>query len=446
MTSRISRRQFASRGIRIAGGLAAVLYAGSAAGGVRRSPNDQLKIAAIGVGNKGRHNIDQIRGENWIAFCDVDAGFLDACNADYPGAALYRDYRRMFDDLAGKIDAVVVSTADHTHAPATSVALSLGKHVYCEKPLTHTVAEARTIARLAARQRVATQMGIQIHADPNYRRVVEVVRSGVIGTIREVYTWCNKGWSDGRFKEAPDAIPAGLDWDLWLGPAHSRPFCRDVHPANWRRFWEFGSGTFGDMACHIMDLPFWALDLQSPERVEAKGPEVHPDGTPAWCQASYEFSRPGSDPLRLFWADGGRNFDLVQRTLDRSGRPLSEWGLGILFVGDGGMLAADYGQYQLLPSEKFGGFEPPAPTIPDSIGHWNEWLDACRTGAPTTCNFGYAGRLTETVLLGIVAYRSQQALSWDPTTLTVGNNPAAQHLLTKEYRRGFEVIGLGRGD
>ncbi len=440
-----TRRQFLSRSLQLSGGLAAVIYAGNTvAAPRRRSANDQLNIAAIGVGNKGKHNIDEIRGENWVAFCDVDTTFLNACNAQYPGATLYRDYRKLFDEIAGKLDAVVVSTADHTHAPATSIALSLGKHVYCEKPLTHTVAEARTIARLASGHKVATQMGIQIHAEPNYRRVVELIRSGAIGTVHEVYSWCNKGWSDGRFVEA--RLPANLDWDLWLGPSRQRPFCSDIHPANWRRFWEFGTGTFGDMACHIMDLPFWALDLQYPTSVSATGPEVHPDGAPAWCQATYEFPRADGDPLKFHWSDGGSHFDLVKQTLDHSGRSLADWGLGVLFVGDKGMLVADYGQSQLLPADRFAGFVPPAPSIPDSIGHWNEWLQACKTGSPTTCDFSYAGRLTETVLLGTVAYRSQQPVVWDPSTLIIPDNPLAQHLLTKEYRRGFEVVGLGRGD
>lgn len=441
-----SRRRFLRDSIQISSGLAAVLYAGHGQSKISNSPNEKLNIAAIGVGNKGKHNIDQIINENWVAFCDVDTTFLDACKMEFPGAAQYRDFRKMFDEMAGKIDAVVVSTADHTHAPATSIALSLDKHVYCEKPLTHTVAEARTISKLAAKHKVATQMGIQIHAEPNYRRVVELVRSGAIGEVNEVYTWCNKGWSDGRFNETPDKLPANLDWDLWLGPARQRPYCENVHPANWRRFWEYGSGTFGDMACHVMDLPFWALDLKSPSSINASGPELHPDGAPAWCQASYEFPREGKAPMKFHWSDGGTNFDLVKSTMDNEGRPLSDWGLGTLFVGDKGMLVADYGQNLLLPQDKFTDFNRPEPSIPDSIGHWNEWLNACKTGDPTTCNFEYACRLTESVLLGIVAFRSQKPVVWDAKSMIVKDNDLAQQFLTKEYRKGFEVVGLGRGD
>lgn len=407
-----------------------------------QSANDKLNLAAIGVGNKGRHNVDQIHNHNWVAFCDVDENFLNACHQQHSTAQTFRDYRKMFDKLSNKIDGVVVSTADHTHAPATSIALSLDKHVYCEKPLTHTVAEARAIRQLSLKHKVATQMGIQIHAESNYRRVVELIRSNAIGQITEVYTWCNKGWSNGRFAEAPGKKPSSLAWDLWLGPASDRVYCENVHPANWRRFWEFGSGTFGDMACHIMDLPFWALDLKSPTKVTASGPELHAVGTPSHCLATYEFPMDNRSSLKFHWSDGGSHFDLVKSTLDHQGNSLANWGLGVLFVGENGMLAADYGRCQLLPEEQFVDFKSPERTIPDSIGHWNEWLEACQTGEPTTCNFDYSGRLTETVLLGIVAFRAGQEFSWDPETMSIQDNPRAQDLLTKEYRSGFEVIGL----
>jgi predicted dehydrogenase len=348
----------------------------------------------------------------------------------------------MLDAEAKRVDAVVVSTADHTHAGPTAAALSLGKHVYCEKPLTHTVAEARAVARLAAKHKVATQMGTQIHATGNYRRVVEAVQSGAIGQVREVYNWCNKDWSNGRFQKA-EKPPANLDWDLWLGPAKERPFSPAIHPANWRRFWEYGSGTFGDMAAHVMDLPFWALGLRYPTSVVAEGPPVHPDGTPAWVLARYEFPARGDQPAVAFhWSDGGKHHDAVKNTRDRRGQSLGTWGLGVLFVGDKGMLAADYGHYELLPAERFGDFKPPAPSIPESVGHWNEWVRACKTGGPTTCNFEYAGALTETILLGVVAYRTGQKLTWDAKALKATNAPAADEFLTKQYRKGWEVVGV----
>jgi predicted dehydrogenase len=302
------------------------------------------------------------------------------------------------------------------------------------------VAEARHIAQMADQAKVATQMGTQIHASNNYRRVVEVVQGGAIGRVSEVYTWCNKGWSDGKFKPWDGPPPEHIAWDLWLGPAQERPYSPNVHPANWRRFWEYGSGTFGDMACHVMDLPFWALGLQYPTSVSCEGPPVDPVGAPAWVKVRYEFpAKDGGEPLKFYWSDGGAHFDLVKSTLDYHGQSLSRWGLGSLFVGEKGMLVADYGKYQLMPKDKFANFEPPPRTIPDSIGHWKEWTEACKTGSPTTCNFQYAGRLTETVLLGIVAYRSGERLEWDAEKLRATNCPAADEFIHKKYREGWEL-------
>jgi predicted dehydrogenase len=441
MSHRIHRRRFLSDSLKISGSLAAAIHVG---GPLRAStsPCEKLNIAAIGVANKGRHNIDQLTAHNIVALCDVDENYLNEAAKIFPQAARYRDYRKLLDEQASRIDAVVVSTADHTHAPATGAALELGKHVYCEKPLTHTVAEARAMAALAAKYNVATQMGIQIHAEENYRRVVELIWSGAIGEVTAVYNWCNKGWSDGRFNANSGPVPAHLDWDLWLGPAAQRPYSDNLHPANWRRFWEFGSGTFGDMACHVMDLPFWALKLKHPSMIHCEGPPAHPDGAPAWCRATYDFPRDGAEPLAVHWADGGENFDFVKQTMDADSKPLSDWGLGILFVGTQGMLAADYGRRHLLPADQFKDFVPPEPSIAPSIGHWNEWTEACKTGGATSCNFEYSGRLTETVLLGVVAYRSGTRIQWDADSLTCRDNPAAQAFISKSYRDGFEVAGI----
>lgn len=442
VSRKIHRRKFLGESLRLSGAMAAAVHLGGQSRTRFYAPNDKLRIAAIGVANKGRDNIDHLTEHEIVALCDVDENYLNQAAQSFGQARRYRDYRELFDREANQIDAVIVSTADHTHAPATSVALQLGKHVYCEKPLTHTVAEARAIARLSEKQKVATQMGTQIHAEENYRRVVELIRSGAIGEVTEVYNWCNKGWADGRFNPQSGPAPAHLDWNLWLGPAADRPYSDNLHPANWRRFWDFGSGTFGDMACHVMDLPFWALDLQYPSSVRCEGPEVHPDGAPAWCRATYEFPRSDGTPLKFHWADGGENFDLVKQSVDADGQSLANWGLGILFVGTAGMLAADYGRRQLLPADRFRDFEPPAPSIEPSVGHWKEWADACRSGAATSCNFSYSGRLTEAVLLGIVAFRSRAKIDWDWETLTARDNPDAQQWLTKEYRQGFEVVGL----
>jgi predicted dehydrogenase len=439
--SRLNRREFL-HSTAVAGGLASAIYVGHAAAQESKSANEKLNIACIGVANKGRHNIDELASQNIVVLCDVDERHLNQAGERWPEARKYRDYRKMLEAEVNKIDAVVVSTSDHTHAPATSVALDLGKPVYCEKPLTHTVAEARAIAKLAKKKGVATQMGTQIHAGDNYRRVVELVQSGAIGTVKEIHCWCNKGWSNGRFDACNMPAPAHLDWDLWLGPAKERPYCGSIHPANWRRFWEYGAGTFGDMACHVMDLPFWAMNLTHPLSVSCEGPEVHPDGAPSWCKASYEFPAANGSKLLLTWSDGGHHFDIVSSTMGPDGKPLSGWGLGTLFVGDKGMLVADYGRRILMPADQFKEFEAPEQTIANSIGHWNEWVKACKTGSPTTCNFDYSGRLTETVLLGIVAYRSGGKIAWDAEKLIASGNDQAQQYVSKEYRKGFEVVGL----
>ena len=438
----LSRRQFLAT-TAASGAIASGYFVDPSPVDAGVSANEKLNLAFIGVGNKGWHNVQQLTSENIVALCDVDSEFLQQAASSYPKAKQYRDYRKMLENEKYNIDAVVVSTADHTHAPATSVALDLGKHVYCEKPLTHTVAEARAIAKMATENKLATQMGTQIHANNNYRRVVEIIRSDAIGKIGEIYTWCNKGWSNGRFKKWDKPTPTRIDWDLWLGPAKKRPYAPDIHPANWRRFWEYGSGTFGDMACHVMDLPFWALELRHPVSVSCEGPELHPDGAPSWVKCSYKFPKTKKhDPLTLYWSDGNAHFDLPNQTDDHDGKPLSSWGLGVLFVGDKGMLAADYGRFQFLPKDKTDEFALPDRSIPDSVGHWKEWTEACKHGTPTTCNFDYSGALTETVLLGIVAFRCGKKIEWDAQSLAAVDYAGADKFINKSYREGFEVVGL----
>jgi len=400
---------------------------------------EQLNLAVIGVGNRGWDNIQGVKGQNIVALCDVDANYLDAAATHFPAAAKFRDFRRMFDAMAKDIDAVVVSTADHVHAPASAAAMRLGKHVYCEKPLAHTVHEARVLARLAKEHRVATQMGTQIHAESNYRRVVELIRAGAIGPVKEVHVWSNKSWSNGR-KSVGAGAPAALDWDLWLGPSKPQPYCDGVHPANWRRFWEWGTGTLGDMACHHMDLAFWALDLRHPTKVWTEGPSPDDVGTPEWLTVHAEHpASNGRGACTVTWYDGVSNRPpLLSQLLRRDGSPV-QWGDGNLFVGQKGLLLADYGQYLLLPEDRFEGFTPPAPTISNSIGHYEEWFAACRTGSPTTCNFDYSGALTESVLLGNVAFRASETIEWDAASLRVTNSARADGLIRKDYRAGWEV-------
>lgn len=435
LTPPMRRRTFLLAG---AGAAAALAGPASAARTVRRwAKPDKLRIAMVGTANRAEANLNEVAGEQIVALCDVDRNYLKAAGDRFKDARRFEDFREMLSsDL--DIDAVVVATPDHIHAPASSMALRAGKHVYCEKPLTHTVHEARLMAYLADRRGLATQMGTQIHAGSNYRRVVELIRSGAIGKVREAHVWCGKSWSEGRFGD-PKPAPDSLNWDLWLGPAEARPYCDGLHPANWRRFWSYGTGTIGDMACHYLDLVFWALNLRYPSRVEAWGPPVHPVGTPRDLTVRWDFPKTAdADACTLWWYDGGRRPDLFATLKDEKGAPVS-WGDGHLWVGESGMVLSDYNNHRLLRDGKVVDFTPPERTIPDSIGHHAEWIKACKEGTPTTCRFGYSGPLTETVLLGAVAYRAGEALEWDAEAMAVTNSSAGQALITKAYREGWRV-------
>jgi hypothetical protein len=339
----------------------------------------------------------------------------------------------MIANEADKADAIVIATADHNHAPAAIRAINAGLHCYCEKPLTHTVREARLIADAANAKGVATQMGTQIHAGSNYRRVVEIVQAGCIGDVTEVHVWVSKGWGGGERPEGGETPPPNLSWDLWLGPAPERPYVPGrYHPAQWRRWWDFGQGTLGDMGCHYMDLPFWALKLRHPISCEADGPPVHPETCPLGLVVKYQFPARGEmPPVSFTWYDGNK----TPREVAGERVP----GSGVMFVGSEGKLFSTYHNYRLFPKEKFADFEPPAKTIPDSIGHHAEWIQACKDGSLTTCNFDYSGALTESVLLGNVAYRTGQRLDWDGNTLKATNCPEADRYVRKQYRPGWEV-------
>jgi predicted dehydrogenase len=405
-----------------------------------KSPNERLDVAVIGVARRGEANLNEIESQNIVALCDVEADSLDRAAARFPRAARYDDFRKMLQSPKEKFDAVLIATADHTHAPATVMAMNLGKHVYCEKPLTHNVFEARLVAETARKTRRVTQMGIQIHALENYRRVVEIIQSGAIGPVGEVHVFVNKVWSphDDPPRETRP-VPEGLNWDAWLGPAPQQPYRTNVHPANWRKWWDFGNGTLGDMGCHYIDLPFWALGLRHPTRVSAEGPPVDAEGTPHWLKVTYDFPARGEGrpPVRVTWYDGGRKPERYDEWgLER------RWSNGVVFVGtEGRYMFADYSQRRLFPAREFAHYRPPEPSIPKSIGHHNEWVKACKENDPsaTTCNFDYGGALTETVLLGTAAYRAGTPLEWDAKTLKATNAPEAGQYLRRSYRKGWEL-------
>jgi predicted dehydrogenase len=401
----------------------------STAAATSRLANEKIRLGFVGTANQARFSIDSLRGQDFVAFCDVDQGSLGKAREEFPQATFFSDYRKMLE-LPG-LDAVVVCTPDHLHAPASMRAIREGKHVYCEKPLTHTVAEARALTLAAREAGVATQMGIQIHSGDNYRRVVELIRSGVIGKVREVHTWAGRSWTASGLPQETVPVPETLDWDLYLGPAQPRPYSRAYHPANWRSYWVFGGGNLADMACHHLDLPVWALNLKHPSRIEAEGPPVDPEGCPAGLKVTYDFAAEGDQPeCRLTWYDGTMIPESIYGIPTQGGN---------LFVGEEGYLLADYGRWKLFPEEKFSDYQPPAPSINSSPGHHAEWLAACRGETTATCNFDYSGPLTEIVLLGNVAYRSGLAIEWDSAEMKIINHPAAEQWLSKEYRPGFEL-------
>jgi predicted dehydrogenase len=399
---------------------------------------EKLNIGIIGAANRGADNARSVASENIVALCDVDERHLAQAAERYPDAARYIDFRRMLDEHKS-LDAVVISSADHTHAPAAVRAMRLSKHVYCEKPLAHTVHEARVVREVFLGSKVATQMGTQIHAGSNYRRVVELIQAGAIGAVRQAHVWCDRVSPGGDRPQGSLPVPEHLHWDLWLGPAPERPYNRGYHPGNlvWNRYWDFGNGTLGDMGSHLIDLPYWALDLAFPTSVEAHGTPVHPETNPSWLIATWQHpgrgAGPHQQPITLTWYDGRKRPEI------ETGIDLSKWGIGVIFVGDDGMLAADYGKLVLLPEEKFKDYQRPPQTIPASPGHYREWIIACKTGSPTTCNFDYSGKLIEHNLLGNVAYRLGRKLEWDHQNLRATNAPEADKYIRKTYRAGWEL-------
>jgi predicted dehydrogenase len=411
------------------------LSAGSAVSGDSQSPNEKLNVACIGVGGRGASDVGGVAGENIIGLCDVDEKRAAATFTKHPKAKKFRDFRRMLDELEKEIDAVVIGTPDHTHAPPAAMAMKMGKHCYCEKPLTHNVYECRVLTELAAEKGLATQLGTQIHAGDNYRRVVELVQSGAIGAVRQVEVSFPGGRGGMDRPQDTPPVPPNLDWDLWLGPAPERPYHPCYVPGNWRNWWDFANGTLGDFGCHYMDLPFWALKLRYPTSIEAEGPPPHPETAAPKLTVRYEFPARGDlPPVSLTWRNGSDSVPPIVKE-----KNLPNWGAAVLFVGEKGMLLANYSKRLLLPESKFAGFEPPAPTIPASIGHHREWVAACKTGNPTTCSFDYSGPLTEAVLLGDVAYRTGERLEWDAENLKATNSPQADQYLRREYRPGWTL-------
>lgn len=426
--------------LKAAAGAAAVGYWSASPAKARfQSTMEKLNIGAIGVGGRGASNLAAVADENVVAICDVDEQRLDAAFRERaPRAEKYVDYRKLLqrDDL----DAVVVATPDHHHAPASARALRRGLHVYCEKPLTHTVAEARLLRELAAEAGVATQMGTHNHAHPGYLRTVEALRAGAIGTVREVHVITDRPGTFWKQGLAPPTdrptVPPQLHWDLWLGPAAERPYSPLLAPFAWRGWWDFGCGAVGDMAIHLMDVSMWGLELVGrPVSVTSVGgPQLEQSG-PTWMTTCFDFAATDGAPgCKVFWYEGhAQPPQPIAAELPMNGS---------LFVGDAGRAAIQHAEQDaptLLPAEQFADYAPPAPSLPASPGHHRQWLDACTNGTPTGSDFGYAGPFTEVVLLANVAFRLGRTIAYDPMTGTAGGDRDAEAMFSKTYRRGWEA-------
>ncbi len=410
------------------------------------SPNEKLRTAHIGGGGLGGADLNSIASHPRVevtALCDVDGQRLAQAAAGHPHAVKFADYRELISKMADQIDAVVVSTPDHTHAPAAMSALNEGKGVYCQKPLTHEVFEARQLRLVAKRKGVPTQMGIQVHSSEVYRRAVRMIQDGVIGRVSRVFAWSSKNWGyDGGPYTNMQPPPEYLDWNLWIGTAQMRPYVPGVyHPAQWRRIVEFGTGTLGDMGVHIFDTPYAALKLTHPKWAKTTCRPPTGIGHPEKNKVEYEF--PGTEftteSLRWTWFDGA----FAPPAAAEVGLPESVRlpGQGSLFIGEeGAMLLPHVAEAVLFPEEKFQSYQRPDV---GSRNHYHQWVDACLGEGSTSADFDYAGRLTEALLLGVVANRfPEQTLQWDAAAMQVTNLPDANHLLRRKYRPGFEVPNL----
>jgi len=400
-------------------------------------PSEKLNIAGIGVGGQGASDMSSVDSENIVALCDVDEKKAGRTFKKFPNAKKYRDFRKMLWKENKNIDAVVIATPDHVHAPAAIMAMKMGKHVYVEKPLAHDIFEARQLTEAARKYKVMTQMGIQHHAEIGLRLIVEMIKSGVIGKVRRVDIWSGKNWGGGtRPKETPP-VPEWLSWDLWLGPAPYRPYHPTYLPGNWRRWWDFGTGTLGDMGCHIIDPAFWALDLGYPTSVEASPGPFNKETYPQKTIVKWEFPARGDlPPVTLTWYDGGNRSPRPKELEAERNLP----GQGGLYYGDKGVILYPHGGGpRLIPESRMKGFKAPEPFLPRGINHHQEWIRACKGGPKPLANFDYSGPLTETILLGNVAARAGEKLKWDGPNFKVTNSPEANKYLRRKYRKGWTL-------
>jgi len=448
-SSSLNRRQFI-RGAALASTGLLILPSRVLGRGGFKSPNEKLNLAGIGIGGQGGHDLSELASENIVALCDVDAAHAGGVFHRYPEAKVYQDYRKMLE-AQKDIDAVVIATPDHQHAIIAMAAMRHGKHVYCEKPLTHTVWEAQQLTTAARAHHVATQMGNQGQASEETRRLCEFILDDAIGPVREAHVWTdrpsnglfNEYWPQGveRPKDTPP-VPKTLEWDLWLGPAPERPYHPIYLPFRWRGWWDFGTGALGDIGCHAFDPVFRALKLGQPLSVEASSTRVNKETYPLASMVTYHFPARGEmPPVKFVWYDGG-----LRPPRPEELEPGEKMGAnGHLLIGDKGKILNQEG-YRLLPKKRAKEYGDPPKKLPRSIGHHKEWIAACKGGQPGGSNFDWAGPLTEVVLLGNVALRLQlreelttKKLLWDGANRRFTNSDTANEFLKTEYRKGWTL-------
>lgn len=420
------------------------------------APSEQVRMAGIGAGGMGGGDIATFTklGANYVALCDVDDERAAGTYNAHPGAKRYHDFREMLDKEAANIDAVSVGTPDHTHAVASMAAIKAGKHVYCQKPLTHTLFECRELTRAAKAAKVMTSMGNQGHGTEGARLTNEWIQAGIIGDVREVYVWSDRAgklWKQGigRPVETPP-VPKTLDWNLWLGPIQERPYNPAYCPFGWRGWWDFGTGALGDMGCHIIDHPVWALKLGSPTSVEAttthdgtlnEKNEINRESFPKAAMVTYQFPERDGGKLpavTMTWYDGGLMPPTPAEMPDNQSLPSN----GVLYVGSKGKMyhSSHGGVPQLLPAELHEQAKAVLPTMERSPGHYEEWYQACKTGKLPAASFDYSGPMTETVLLGVLAQRAPgRRLIWNSEDLKVTNHLDVNQYIHTEYRKGWSL-------
>jgi predicted dehydrogenase len=417
----------------------------------KKPPSEKLNIASVGVGGKGASDVAAAAsvegGNNIVALVDVDERRAGGTYKKFPNAKRFKDYRKMLDAMGDSVDAVTVTTPDHMHFPIAMAAMERGKHVFVQKPMAHTVWEAREMTLAARKYKVATQMGIQGHASRETRLIKEWLLDGAIGDVREIHCWTEKPgriWKQGvKRPQGTHKVPAGLDWNLWLGVAPERPYHPDYMPFLWRGYWDFGSCALGDMGCHILDHPVNALDLTNPVSVQAYSTPLNGETGPLASTIYYDFPARGKFPAcRLSWYDGGVMPPWPEELESTRRRGNNE---GVMFIGDKGKLMCGcYGnEARIVPESMMQAYERPPKTIPRSPGHMEEWIIACKGGEPAKANFDYSGPLTELVALGNVALRTSTRfprnghdtrIGWDAEKL-VASVPDAEQYIKKQYRK-----------